>query len=72
MQKSMNNYLPGSLQLPIAHRWTGTLAITSACGVTAQWACAATIATSTNNGMCLPFSVRRFLPSERLYVILCV
>ncbi len=27
MQKTMDNYLPGSLQLPIAHRWTGTLAI---------------------------------------------
>lgn len=28
MQQTMDAYLPGSLQLPVAHRWTGTLAIT--------------------------------------------
>lgn len=28
MEKTMASYLPGTAQLPIAHRWTGTLAIT--------------------------------------------
>ncbi|MEM7118219.1 MAG: FAD-dependent oxidoreductase [Chloroflexota bacterium] len=28
MAKTMDTYLPGSSQLPIAHRWTGTLAVT--------------------------------------------
>lgn len=28
MQKTMGEYLPGTGQLPLAHRWTGTLAIT--------------------------------------------
>ncbi len=28
MHNTMNDYLPGSQHLPIAHRWTGTLAIT--------------------------------------------
>jgi glycine/D-amino acid oxidase-like deaminating enzyme len=27
MQTTMDNYLPGSLNLPVTHRWTGTLAI---------------------------------------------
>ena len=27
MQATLDSYLPGSLNLPIAHRWTGTLAI---------------------------------------------
>lgn len=27
MQNTMDSYLPGSLKLPITHRWTGTLAI---------------------------------------------